>query len=99
MVAMLGQQQRITPAMRQAFDQILAQRMKVSGLDRQMIERRQETDLISGDQNRIRENMKASKGNQQEKAMLERHTGELNKQEGRLSAIGTKLEDLQRKRI
>jgi hypothetical protein len=98
LVAMLGEQQRITPAMRQAFDQILAQRMKVSGLDQQMIERRQETDRISGDQTRIRENMKALKGSSQEKALVERYTGELNKQEDRLSAIRIELEDLQGKR-
>ncbi|HKR83763.1 MAG TPA: carboxypeptidase regulatory-like domain-containing protein [Terriglobales bacterium] len=98
LVAILGQQQRITPPMRQVFDQILAHRMKVSRLDQQMIERRQETDRISGDQNRIRENMKALKGSLEEKALVERYTGELNKQEDRLSAIGTELGDLQRKR-
>ena len=98
LVAMLGRQQRVTPTMQQAFDQILAQRMKVSDLDQQMIQRRQETDRISGDQNRIRENMKALRGSAEERALVQRYTGELNKQEDRLSSIRTELEDLQRKR-
>ncbi len=33
LVAVLGRQQRMTPALRQVFDQILAQRVKVGGLD------------------------------------------------------------------
>ena len=98
LVVLLGQQQRITPALQQAFDRILAQRVKVSGLDQQMIERRQETDRISSDQNRIRENMKALKGSAEEKALVQRYTGELNKQEDRLAAIRSELEDLQQKR-
>ncbi len=98
LVAILGRQQRITPALQQVFDQVLAQRMKVSGLDQQMIQRRQETDQISADQNRIRENMKALKGSAEEKTLVQRYTGELNKQEDRLAAIRTELDDLQKKR-
>jgi hypothetical protein len=62
------------------------------------MERRQEADRIGADQNRIRENMKALKGSAEEKSLLQRYTGELNKQEDRLSALGTELEDLQPKR-
>ena len=98
LVAILGRQQRITPALQHVFDQVLAQRAKVSGLDQQMIQRRQETDQISADQNRIRENMKALKGSAEEKALLQRYTGELNKQEDRLAMIRTELDDLQKKR-
>jgi predicted nucleic acid-binding Zn-ribbon protein len=77
---------------------VLAARAKVSGFDQQMIQRRQETDQISSDQTRIRENMKALKGSAEEKALLQRYTGELNKQEDRLAAIRTELADLQQKR-
>ena len=42
--------------------------------------------------------MKALKGSAEEKSLLQRYTGELNKQEDRLSALGTELEDLQPKR-
>ena len=98
LVMALGQQQRITPALQQVFDRILAQKRKVSDLDLQIMERRQEADRIGADQNRIRENMKALKGSAEEKSLLQRYTGELNKQEDRLSAIRTELEDLQPKR-
>lgn len=98
LVNTLGQQQRITPALQQVFDRVLAQKMKVSDFDQQIAQRRQETDQISADQNRIRENMKALKGSAQEKALLQRYTGELNKQEDRLAAIRMELADLQQKR-
>ena len=98
LVALLGQQKRVTPALQQVFDRVLGQKRKVSDLDRQIMERRQETDRISADQNRIRENMKALKGSSEEKALLQRYTGELNKQEDRLAAIRAEVEDLQQKR-
>jgi hypothetical protein len=98
LVALLGKQQRITPAMQQVFDKILAQKIKISDLDRQMAQRRQETDRISSDQARIRENMKALKGSAEEKALIQRYTGALNSQEDRLAAIRSELQDLQKKR-
>ena len=98
LVMALGQQQRVTPALQQVFDRILAQRRRISDLDQQIRERRQETERISGDQNRIRENMKALKGSAEERALVQRYTGELNRQEDRLSAIRTELEDLAQKR-
>ena len=98
LVAILGRQQRLTPALRQTFDQILAQRIKVGGFDQQMMLRRQETDRITSDQSRIRENMKALKGTTEEKALIQRYTGELNAQEDRLAAIRRELEDLQKNR-
>jgi hypothetical protein len=98
LVAILGRQQRITPALQQVFDQIMAQKVKVSNLDQQLVLRRQETDRISSDQARIRENMKALKGSAEEKALIQRYTGEFNSQEDRLAAIRKELEDLQAKR-
>ena len=98
LVAVLGRQQRITPQLRQTFDQILAQKVKVSNLDQQMIQRRQEVDRIGSDQARIRENMKALKGSAEEKSLIQRYTGELNGQEDRLAAIRKELEDLQSRR-
>ncbi len=98
LVAVLGRQQQLTPALRQTFDQILAQRIKLSGFDQQMMLRRQEADRIASDQGRIRENMKALKGTSEEKALVQRYTGELNSQEDRLAAIRRELEDLQKSR-
>ena len=74
LVAILGRQQRITPALQQVFDQIMAQKVKVSNFDQQMALGRQETDRISSDQGRIRENMKALKGSSEEKALIQNAT-------------------------
>jgi len=98
LVAVLVRQQQLTPALRQAFDKILAQRIKIGGFDQQMGLRRQETDRTASDQSRIRENMKALKGTSEEKALVQRYTGELNTQEDRLAAIRRELEDLQKSR-
>lgn len=42
--------------------------------------------------------MKALKGSAEEKALLQRYAGELNKQEDRLAGVRTELTDLQQKR-
>ena len=98
LVVFLGQQQRITPALQSVFDRVLSQKAKVAGFDQQIALHNHEKDQISADQNRIRENMKALKGSAEEKALVQRYTGELNKQEDRLAAIRTELADLQQKR-
>jgi hypothetical protein len=97
-VVLLSRQQRITPAMQQVFDKVLSQKSKIAEFDQELNQRRQESDQISADQARIRENMKALKGTAEEKALLQRYTGELNSQEDRLAALRTELEDLRRKR-
>jgi hypothetical protein len=97
-VVLLSRQQRITPAMQQVFDKVLSQKSKIAELDQELNQRRQESDQISADQARIRENMKALKGTAEEKALLQRYTGELNSQEDRLAALRKELEDLRSKR-
>ena len=71
----------MTPAMQQAFDQILKQKEKIDGLSAQISDRKRESDQITVDQNRIRENMKALKGTSEEKALLQRYVGQLDAQE------------------
>jgi len=86
-VAVLTQQKRITPALQQAFDSILKQKLKVEGISDQIAERKRESDQITADQGRIRENMKALKGSSEEKALLQRYVGQLDSQESRLAAL------------
>ncbi len=86
-VALLVKQKRITPAMQQAFDQILKQKEKIDGISNQISERKRESDQITADQNRIRENMKALKGTSEEKALLQRYVGQLDSQESRLAVL------------
>jgi hypothetical protein len=97
-VVLLSRQQRITPAMQQVFDKVLSQKSKIAEFDQELNQRRQESDQMSADQARIRENMKALKGTAEEKALLQRYTGELNSQEDRLAALRRELEDLRAKR-
>jgi hypothetical protein len=93
-VIQMGQQRRISPAMEQAFDRILKQKEKMESISNQIAERKRESDQISADQNRIRENMKALKGSSEEKTLLQRYVGQLDSQESRLAAIRKETTDL-----
>jgi uncharacterized coiled-coil protein SlyX len=93
-VEVLTQQQRVTPAMEQAFRRVLDQKSAIAALDAQLQARRQEIDSIAADQARLRENMKALKGSAEEKALTERYTRELNTQEDRLAALHAQITDL-----
>ncbi len=93
-VALLVQQKRITPAMQLAFDRILKQKEKITGIAIQIADRKRESDQIAADQNRIRENMKALKGSSEEKALLQRYVGQLDAQENRLASLRKETSDL-----
>jgi len=98
LVTLLGQEERITPELEHVFDQVMAQKLKLSAIDQQILVRRQETDHTTSDQNRIRENMKSLKGSGDEKALLQRHTRELNAQEDRLASLLKETDGLQKQR-
>jgi len=91
-------QNRLTPAMKRAFDDVGAQKSKVSGMDWQIKQHNDEINKITADQTRLRENMKALKGSTEEKALLQRYVHELNSQEDRLAAIRKGNEALQSER-
>ncbi len=93
-VALLVDQNRMTPAMQQAFDRILKQKEKVDDISAQITERKRESDQIAADQNRIRETMKALKGSSEEKALLQRYVGQLDAQESRLATLRKESSDL-----
>jgi predicted nucleic acid-binding Zn-ribbon protein len=94
----LVDQNRVTPAMKKAFDSVLAQKEKVSALDLQIKQHDEETKKINTDQTRLRENMKALKGSAEERALLQRYVQELNSQEDRLAALRKGTEDVQAQR-
>ena len=98
LIAVLTKQNRVTPAMQDAFTRILAQKQKISELDQQLADRKQETNQIATDQARLRENMKALKGSPEEKALIQRYTGELNGQEDRLAVLRKESADLKYQR-
>jgi hypothetical protein len=93
-VALLLQQNRITPVMQQAFDRILKQKEKIEGIALQIGDGKRESEQMIADQNRIRENMKALKGSSEEKALLQRYVGQLDSQENRLALIRKETSDL-----
>jgi hypothetical protein len=93
-VEVLTQQKRVTPAVQQAFDRALKQKGKIALISEQLADRKRETDQIAGDQNRIRENMKALKGSSEEKSLIQRYVGQLDSQESRLTALRKEAADL-----
>jgi len=97
-VALLVQQRRLTPAMQQSFNRILAQKDKIGGIDQQINQRKQESDQITADQNRIRENMKALKGSSEERSLLQRYTKQLDSQEDRIATLRGETDDLRKQR-
>ena len=97
-VEVLTEQQKVTPAMQQAFRRVLDQKNAVADLDTQLQARQQEIDAIGVDQARVRENMKALKGSAEEKTLIERYTRELNAQEDRLAALHSQISELRGKR-
>jgi hypothetical protein len=97
-VEVLTKQQRVTPAMEQAFRKVLDQKNGIAALDAQIQTRQQELDAIGADQSRLRENMKALKGSPEEKTLTERYTRELNAQEDRLATLHSQVSELKEKR-
>jgi hypothetical protein len=94
-VALISQQNPITPELRDVFRKVLAQKNVVDNFQAQIATRRQEIDAITKDQARVRENMKVLKGSSEEKALLERYVGQLNSQEDRLNTLNKEIADLQ----
>jgi predicted nucleic acid-binding Zn-ribbon protein len=84
--------------MKKAFDEVLAQKSKVSVLDLQIKQHDGEISKINSDQARLRENMKALKGSAEERILLQRYIGELNWQEDRLATLRKGTEDVQAQR-
>src|SRR5207244_2625515 len=97
-VALPVQQKRLTPVMQQSFNRILAQKDKIGGIDQQINQRKQESDQITADQNRIRENMKALKGSSEERSLLQRYTKQLDSQEIRIATLRGETDGLRKQR-
>ncbi len=93
-VEQMIQQKRITPAIEDAFARIPKQKQKIEDISNQIEERKRESDRMSLDQNRIRENMKALKGSSEEKSLIQRYVGQLDSQETRLATLRKETADL-----
>jgi hypothetical protein len=91
-------QRALTPELEQALRQILEQKGALAKLDADFKARQTDVDRIVNDQNRLRENMKALKGTQEEKALTQRYTNELDDQETQLASMRKELSSLEAKR-
>ncbi|MCU1308093.1 MAG: hypothetical protein JWN45_2788 [Acidobacteriaceae bacterium] len=97
-VTLLLRQQTISPELEKTLRAIIAQRSEMSGFEMQIQNRRRETNDISQDQQRLRENMKALKGTAEEKALTQRYASQLNQQEDRLATVRKEIETLEPQR-
>ena len=70
--------------------------MGSAGVDQEIKSRQQEMEAIDKDQARVRENMKALKG--RERALLQRYTKRLDRQENHLSTLQKEAADVKAKR-
>jgi len=86
-IAMFSSNGSITPEMAAALRKVAAQKAVVSKLEQDMEDRQKDIDRIVADQQRLRENMKALRGSAEEKALLQRYTGELDQQETQLDSL------------
>jgi len=96
-VDVLSVENRMTPALEQAFRSVLDHKNRIGRLQAEINSRQQELNSINRDQARIRENMKALKGSAEEKALLQRYTKQLDSQEDRLNSLTKEISDLQQK--
>jgi hypothetical protein len=89
---------KASPAVLAALQPVFDLHNQVVALDDQIHKAQAEVADIAKDQDRLRENMKALKGSPEERALLQRYTGELNGQEDRLAALRTQIAQLQAQR-
>jgi len=94
-IAMFVGEKAITPALEKSFRTILVKKSDISSVDNSALMRRQEINRINGEQNRLRENMKALRGSVEEKALLQRYVQQLNSQEDRLVALNREINNLE----
>jgi len=82
-------------ALEKTLRSVIAQRSEMSAFELQIQNRRRESNEISQDQQRLRENMKALKGTAEEKALTQRYASQLNQQEDRLAVVRKEISDLE----
>jgi hypothetical protein len=92
-LALLVQQRALTPEVEQALRAIMAKKGEIAAVNDEIGRRKQETERIFGDQERLRENLKALKGSSEERSLVSRYTRQLDEQETRLDVIRRDIAD------
>jgi hypothetical protein len=80
---------------RAALQPVLEAKLKLSVIEAQIQTNNNETNRITNDQKRLRDNLAALKGSAEERSLVKRYTEELNAQEDQLAALHTALARLQ----
>ena len=88
-------ERELTPEIEDALRRILAQKDAIARLDTDLKSKQADVGRIFEDQQRLRENMKALKGTQEEKALTQQYTKELAAQEAQLAALRAQISDLE----
>jgi hypothetical protein len=86
-LAVLVRQQTLTPEVEQALRAIMAKKNEIAAVNDEAGRRRQESEQIFRDQERLRENLKALKGSAEERSLVSRYTRQLDEQETRLDVL------------
>jgi hypothetical protein len=73
--------------LQRALRPVLEKRAEIAALDRRLGEIETERNRITVDQQRVRENMKALRGSNEERQLLQRYTRQLDEQETRLAQL------------
>lgn len=87
LLARLAQSGVSAAALERALKPVLDKQAELAGLERRMAALQNERNTIVGDQQRLRENMKALRGSAEEKQLLQRYTRQLDEQETRLDGL------------
>ena len=91
-------QRALTPEVEQALRAVMAKKAEIALVASDIAARNGETSQIFGDQERLRENLKALKGSAEEKTLVTRYTRQLDEQETRLDTIKREIADREAKR-
>jgi hypothetical protein len=97
-IAVFSKNGTLTPDMAEALQKVAAQKAIVSRLEQDMENGQKDVDRIVLDQARLRENMKALRGSSEEKALLQRYTGELDQQETQLDTLRKNIQSTEAQR-
>lgn len=95
LVATFVQQRSIDKSVEEALRKVLAQKAVIDDLTARSEARDGEMDKIFDDQKRLRENLKALKGSPEEKALVQRYTQQLDRQETRLETLRKEMEQIE----
>lgn len=97
-LALLVQQQALTPEAEQALRSVLAKKNEIAVVAAEIETRNAEVRQIFEDQGRLRENLKALGGRTEEKSLVARYTRTLDEQENRLAALKREIAEREGRR-